>query len=279
VLDLVPLTPTIGAEVHGIDLARPVEEKERSFIDEALAEWKVLFFRDQELTGAQQVAFARNFGELEVHPFAPHLDGLPEVMVLDHGGERVPEGAYRENIWHSDVSWRAIPSQASVLRAVEVPALGGDTLWADMYAAYEGLSAGLRAWVDGLRAVHDHLPAFAASVPPERLAAMRAEYPPVEHPVVRLHSVTGRKLLYVNDSFTTRIVGLSRPESDALLRFLVRQAATPEYQCRFHWRENSVAVWDNRCTQHYANQDYWPARRRMERVTIIGERPVGPPTP
>lgn len=273
-LDVTPLSPTIGAEVGGVDLSQPLEEKTRDAVLEALLEWKVVFFRDQDITAAQQIAFAANFGELEIHPFAGHLDGHPEVMVLDHDDTPVPDGAYRENIWHSDVSWREVPSMASVLRAVEIPPIGGDTLWADMYGVYEGLSAAMRRFLDGLTAVHDFYPAFGQTMPPERLASMRAQFPPVAHPVVRTHPETGHKLLYVNASFTTRIVGMSMEESHALLDFLVTRAAAPEHQCRFRWRPNSVAMWDNRCTQHYANQDYWPQRRIMNRVTIIGDRPM-----
>jgi taurine dioxygenase len=273
-LDLAPLSPTIGAEVHGVDLAQPLEDKTRDALLDALLGWKVLFFRDQDITAAQQVAFARQFGDLEVHPFAPKAEGFPEVMVLAHDDAPPVDGAYRENIFHSDVSWRDSPSMASVLRAVEVPHIGGDTLWADMYAAYEGLSKGMRTFLDGLTAVHDFLPAFRHAMAPNAVAEMRAKFPPVEHPVVRTHPVTGRKLLYVNASFTVRIAGMGLDESHALLDFLTTRAATPEYQCRFRWRPNSVAMWDNRCTQHYATQDYWPQRRVMERVTIIGDRPT-----
>jgi taurine dioxygenase len=273
-LDLIPLSPTIGAEVDGVDLGGPLDDKTGESLLEALLEWKVLFFRDQDISAAQQVAFARRFGELEIHPFAPHHDAAPEVMVLTHDDAPPVPGAYRESIFHSDVSWREIPSMASVLRAVEVPPIGGDTLWADMYAAYEGLSPGMRSFLQGLTAVHDFLPAFGRTLAPEALAEMRAKFPPVEHPVVRTHPATGRKLLYVNASFTVRIAGLELDESHALLDFLTTRAAIPEYQCRFRWRPNSVAMWDNRCTQHYATQDYWPQRREMRRVTIIGDRPV-----
>jgi taurine dioxygenase len=273
-LDLFPLSPTIGAQVQGLDLTQPLDDKTRALLIEAITEWKVLFFRDQDLSAAQLVALARGFGELEVHPFAPHRDGSPEVMVLDHDESPPVDGAYRENIWHSDVSWRELPSMASVLRAVEVPPVGGDTLWSDMYAAYEGLNAGMRTFIDGLRAVHDFVPAFGRLMTPRALADMRDKFPPVEHPVVRTHPVTGRKLLYVNSSFTVRIVGMDLDESRALLAFLTACPARPEYQCRFRWQPGSVAMWDNRCTQHYAVQDYWPQRRVMQRVTIIGDRPV-----
>jgi taurine dioxygenase len=273
-IDVVPLSPTIGALVSGIDLGRPLDDKHRDELVDALLEWKVLFFHEQDITAEQQVAFAQEFGDLEVHPLAPHHEGLPEVMVLTHDDTPPVEGVYRENIWHSDVSWRAIPSAASVLRAVEVPPIGGDTLWADMYAAYAGLSAGMRSFLEGVTAVHDFVPAFGHMLAPHALAEMRAKFPPVEHPVVRTHPVTGRKLLFVNSSFTVRITGMDLDESRALLHFLTSRAACPEYQCRFQWRPNSVAMWDNRCTQHYAVQDYWPQRRVMERVTVIGDRPT-----
>jgi taurine dioxygenase len=274
-MDLVPMTPTIGAEVHGLSLAGSLEEKERDFILDGLRDWKVLFFRDQDINREQHVAFACNFGELEVHPFAPAGDGIPEIMVLDHDDKPRAAGTPRENIWHSDVSWREVPSLASVLRAVVVPDLGGDTLWADMGAAYDGLAPGMQRYLDGLTAVHDFAPSFGSRLGPDQFAAMRKQYPLVEHPVVRIHPVTGRRILYVNGAFTTRILGIPSDESKWLLDFLCRQAATPEYQCRFHWQPGSIAMWDNRCTQHYAVQDYWPQRRLMERVTIIGERPAG----
>ena len=259
--------------MDGLDLAEPLDDKTKTLLSEALIDWKVLFFRNQNVTPSQHVEFASNFGELEVHPFAGHHDGHPEVMVLHHDEAAAVDGAYRENIWHSDVSWREVPSMASVLRAVEVPAVGGDTLWSDMYAAYEGLSAGMRAFIERLTAVHDFMPAFGRLLSPETLAEMRAKYPPVEHPVVRTHPVTGRKLLYVNCSFTVRIVGMDLDESRDLLAHLTTRATLPEHQCRFHWRPGSIAMWDNRCTQHYAVQNYWPERRIMERVTIIGDRP------
>jgi taurine dioxygenase len=275
VLELERLSPSIGAIVGDIDVAHNLDGTTIAMLEDALVEHKVLFFRDQDITQAQHVAFAARFGDLEVHPFSPHRDGFPEIMVLNHGEARMPVGAIGENVWHSDVTWRELPSKASVLRAVTVPEVGGDTLWADMYAAYEGLSPRMQANVDGLTARHDFMPSFGPHMPPERLAKMRAQFPVVEHPVVRVHPVTGRKLLFVNGSFTTQIVGLERDESHALLAFLIAQAARPEYQCRFRWRANSIAMWDNRATQHYAVQDYWPQQRTMERVTVIGDRPFG----
>lgn len=272
-LTVSPLTPVIGAEVAGIDLSRPLARAEIAVLRGGLLEWKVLFFRDQDITTEQHLAFARNFGELEVHPFAPCKPGYPEVLAITH--DRDNRG--KENTWHSDVTWRENPSFGSVLRAIEVPAVGGDTLFADMAAAYDGLPDGVKAEIDGLMAVHD----FAyfrrgmrrAGKSEEEIEAFNRAYPAVEHPIVRTHPETGRKGLYVNAAFTQHIVGMDKARSDALLRRLYAQAAIPEYQCRFRWSGDAIAFWDNRSSQHYAVSDYWPAVRRMERVTIIGDRP------
>jgi taurine dioxygenase len=260
-----PLTPLIGAEIDGIDLTSALDDSTFTELHRALLEWKVLFFRDQHrLSQTQHRGFARRWGELEVHPFLPQGD-VPEVVRFEKS--ETTKGV--ENIWHSDVSWREMPALGSVLRAIEVPSVGGDTLWADMAAAYDGLPADVKQRIDGRVAVHDFTHSFGRSMPPERLAAMQAEYPAVEHPVVRVHPETGRQTLYVNEIFTSHIVG----ESDELLEYLCAQARVPEYQCRFRWTEGAVAFWDNRATQHYAVSDYWPARRVMERATIIGDTP------
>jgi taurine dioxygenase len=272
-LSLMPLTPTIGAEVSGIDLAHPLAPADKAALRQALLDWKVLFFRDQDITTDQHLAFARNFGELEVHPFAPSKDGYPEVLAITH--DRDSRG--RENTWHSDVTWRLEPSLGSVLRALEVPPVGGDTLFADMYAAYEGLSDDVKAEIDGALAVHDftyfRLGMRKRGKSEAEIEAFNAAYPKPHHPVVRTHPETGRKALYVNAAFTVEILGMEKARSDALLAHLYAQAAIPEYQCRFRWETNSIAFWDNRASQHYAASDYWPAARRMERVTIIGDRP------
>ena len=273
-LELAPLTPTIGAEVSGVDLAKPLDAGTVAAMRSALLEWKVLFFRDQNITTDQHLAFARNFGDLEIHPFAPHKPDYPEVLAITH--DRDSRG--RENAWHSDVTWREIPSLGSILRAIEVPPVGGDTLFADMYAAYEGLSDEVKAQIEGKVAVHDFAHFRTGMRKRGRseaeIEAFNAQYPMVEHPVVRTHPETGRRGIYVNVGFTQHIVGMEKAESDALLKHLYAQAAIPEYQCRFRWEANSVAFWDNRSSQHYAASDYWPAVRRMERVTIIGDRPV-----
>jgi taurine dioxygenase len=272
-LDLGPLSPLIGAEVRGLDLSHPQSPSVLAALRAALLEWKVLFFRDQNITTEQHLDFARCFGALEVHPFAPHKPGHPEVMAITHDRDR--RGS--ENTWHSDVTWRAEPSLGSVLHAIEVPPVGGDTLFADMYLAYEGLSTTVKAKIDGRVAVHDFgffRERMRKSGKTEaEIEAFNQAYPKVEHPVVRTHPETGRKALYVNAAFTQHIVGLERDESATLLKHLYAQASVPEYQCRFRWTEGSIAFWDNRACQHYAVSDYWPAVRRMERVTIIGDRP------
>jgi len=264
-----PLSPTIGAEIGGVSLAEPLDEPTFDEIHRALLEYKVIFFRDQDITPAQHVAFAGRFGALETHPFVPHRDGYPEVMVLKKNDQI---GGY-ENVWHSDVTWRLEPSLGSVLLAREVPAVGGDTLFCDMYAAYEGLSERTRASLEGLHAVHDFTRTFGPMLSAEELAKKQKEFPPAVHPVVRTHPETGRKGLYVNAAFTSHIVDVDPEESDRLLERLYRQATVPEYQCRFRWRRHSIAFWDNRAVQHYAASDYFPKPRLMERVTVVGDKP------
>jgi taurine dioxygenase len=268
-----PLTPTIGAEIHGVDLAGRLDDATLAALRQALLQWKVVFFRDQDLTTEQHLAFAGRFGKLEVHPFAPHKPGYPEVLAITHDRERPG----KENTWHSDVTWRIEPSLGSVLRALEVPEVGGDTLFSDMYAAYDGLDDEVKERIDGLTAMHDFAHFRTAlrkrGKTEAEIEAFNEQYPMAEHPVVRTHPETGRKGLYVNAAFTQYIVGMDEEESAALLKHLYAQAAIPEYQCRFSWAVNSIAFWDNRACQHYAVSDYWPAVRRMERVTIVGDRP------
>jgi taurine dioxygenase len=263
-----PLSPTVGAEVEGVDLAK-VDHETFEEIRRAHLEYKVLFFRNQAIDTLEHVAFARRFGELEVHPFLPHLEGFPEVVRFAKDQKTVGV----ENMWHSDVTWRERPSLGSVLRAREVPVVGGDTLFSDMVAAYEGLDDDVKERIDGRQAVHDFTQSFGLLLPPEELARKREEFPAVTHPVVRTHPETGRKGLYVNAIFTSHVVGMEPGESRDLLEHLCGQASTPEYQCRFHWEPDSIAFWDNRAVQHYAASDYWPQRRVMERVTIVGDRP------
>ena len=264
------LGSTVGAELSGIDLACDLPEPAIREVQLALDSYKVVFFRDQDMTAEQHLGFARRFGELEVHPFFPSNEMQPELVKFTKG---VDTGGY-ENQWHHDVTWRERPSRSTILRAVQVPDIGGDTLFADMCAAYDGLPPDLSAEAGGLTAIHGFQRSFGRLVPPERMDEVRALYPEVAHPVVCTHERTGRRHLYVNRVFVDRISGRTRAESLDILDRLCRQADYPEYQCRFRWEPGSVAFWDNRAVQHYANSDYWPDVRVMERASIVGDRPA-----
>ncbi|WP_107424945.1 TauD/TfdA dioxygenase family protein [Streptomyces antioxidans] len=267
--EIVPLGRVIGAEVRGLDLSRPLEPALREELNRALLEWKVIFFRGQHLTSEQQREFARNWGELETNPLLA-AGSSEDVVRFDKASGTTPTF---ENVWHTDVTFRTRPALGAVLQLREVPPVGGDTMWADMAAAYDNLPAEVKERIDGATAVHDVIPGFVRFYGPERLAPFQEMFPPVEHPVVRTHPETGRRMLFVNTSFTTRITGLEREESDRLLSFLCRQAHVPEYQVRFHWQPGDIAFWDNRATQHYAVNDYAPHPRVAERVAIEGDRP------
>ncbi|MFD7920435.1 TauD/TfdA dioxygenase family protein [Streptomyces sp. NPDC059740] len=267
--EVVPQGRTIGAEIRGLDLSRPLEEPLREELNRALLEWKVLFFRGQHLTSRAQRDFALNWGELETNPLLARGDD-EDVVRFDKAAGTTPTF---ENVWHTDVTFRERPAMGAVLQLREVPPFGGDTMWADMAAAYDNLPPEVRSRIDDAVAVHDFLPGFARFYSPERLAPHQEEFPPVEHPVVRRHPETGRKTLFVNTSFTTRIKGLEQQESDRLLRLLFQQAHVPEFQVRFRWQAGDVAFWDNRATQHYAVNDYGTHRRVAERVAIAGDRP------
>ena len=268
------LSPTIGGELLGVDLREDLTAEIKDLIYEALLVYKVIFFRDQELTTDQHIHFSKNFGDLEVHPFAPFKEGYPEVLKLTHN-EKSPG---RENLWHSDVTWRKEPSLGSVLRMLEKPENGGDTLFSDMYAAYDDLSDEVKQRLEGAVAVHDFVGfrkrLIKEGKSPKEIEAFNKKFPMPEHPVFRTHPDTGKKVIYVNRAFTQYIKGWEENESKDMLDFLYSRASTPEYQCRFAWENNSIAFWDNRACQHYANSDYWPQVRRVERVTIVGDRPV-----
>ncbi len=263
-----PLTPAIGAELSGIDLSDPLPDETIADIRQALLDHKVIFFRDQNLEQEQLLSFAKSFGALEIHPATPKDQPNPEILRIEHGAKSKGQ----ENMWHSDVTWRPEPSLGSVLSALEIPPVGGDTLFANMNLAYEKLPQDLREFITGKTAVHDIARVFAKRLnkKPEEL---HDQYPPQEHPVVRTHPETGLRSLYVNSAFTSHIVGMDPGESHELLRRLYATAANPEIQCRFKWTKGAIAFWDNRASQHFAASDYFPARRIMERATIAGDRP------
>jgi taurine dioxygenase len=261
-------SPCLGAEIRGVDLSQPISPALLQELEVALVEFKVLFFRDQKIDAQQHASFASQFGELEVHPFLPAGE-TPNVIRFAKDENIVGV----ENNWHSDVSWRQAPSLGSVLRAYEVPNVGGDTLWADMEAVYDGLSDDVKDRIEGVNAVHDFVHTFGLGLSEEEKTDKRKEFPPALHPIVRTHPETKHRCLYVNRIFTSHIEGLDREESDELLDLLYREVEVPEYHVRFKWAANSVAFWDNRSTQHLAISDYWPRKRVMERLTIVGDRP------
>ena len=269
-ITVAPLTPVIGAEIGGIDLRQPLDDDRFTEVARALAEHLVIFFRDQNLTPAQHLDFGRRFGTLHIHPAAPHVEGEPALMRI-HADADSPR-ANGEG-WHTDVSCDELPPMGSILHIHTCPPVGGDTLFANMYAAYDALSLRMQTYLGDLRAVHDGEDAYRGTYANYGVAD-RPAYPRAEHPVVRTHPVTGKRALYVNRGFTTRLLGVPRDESDGILTWLFAHMENPLFQCRFRWRANSVAFWDNRCAQHRAMWDYWPARRSGHRVTIVGERPV-----
>lgn len=264
------LAATVGAELHGVDLTSELPDATIAEIRDALHAYKVIFFREQSISPQQHVAFAKRFGDLEVHPFIPSNTGEPELVRFEKDAST---GGY-ENGWHHDVTWREAPSLGAILHAIHVPPTGGDTLFCDMNAVYEGLDDDLKDQIEDLNAVHDYMLAFANQVPEDKKAEMREQFPQVTHPVVIRHHVTGKKLLYVNRFFTSHIEGMSMDDSHGLIDTLCAAADTLEYQCRFRWEPDSVAFWDNRAVQHYAASDYWPDTRVMERASIIGGRPT-----
>jgi taurine dioxygenase len=276
------LTTHIGAELSGLRLAEAITNDDLfEAIRRALLDHKVLFFRDQQISQAEHVAFAERFGELETHPVAGSHPDHPGLVCIYKNLDSPPD--YYENAWHCDATWRDKPPMGAVLRCIECPPVGGDTVWADMARAYEDLSDDTRETIDGLYARHSVEATFGARMPVEQRHALKLQFPDAEHPVVRTHPETGENVLFVN-SFTTHFTNFHTarnvrfgqdyaPGAANLLNYLISRAAIPEYQVRWRWRPNSVAIWDNRCTQHYAVMDYWPAVRKMERAGIIGDKP------
>ena len=277
-----PLTCSLGAELSGVDLG-DASRDEALFaeIHALLLQYKVLFLRDQHFSRAEHVAFARRFGPLEDHPVVGSDPEHPGLVRIYKGADT--KRLQYENAWHCDTAWRECPQMGAVLRCVECPPVGGDMLWTNMVEAYAKLPEHVKTQIAHLRARHSLEASFGAALPIQKRLALKAQYPDAEHPVVRTHPETGEKTLFVN-SFTTHFTNFHTPEHvrvgqdytqgmSQLLQYLISQAAIPEYQVRFRWRAMSVAIWDNRCTQHYACDDFYPAVRKLERAGIIGDKP------
>jgi taurine dioxygenase len=264
------LTPIIGAEISGVDLSKPLGNATFSEIQRAFAENLVIFFRGQHLTAEQHLAFGQRFGSLHIHPAAPHAPGHKALMII-----RADENSPRANGegWHSDVSCDAEPPMGSILHIQTCPPIGGDTLFANMYAAYDALSDRMKTYLAGMTALHDGEEVYRGTYANLGVAD-RPAYPRADHPVVRTHPVTGKKCLYINRGFTRRLNGVPGDESAGMLRYLFEHMENPLFQCRFRWSENAVAFWDNRAAQHRAMWDYWPHTRAGHRVTVAGDVPV-----
>lgn len=277
-IEVAPLTATIGAELSNIDLAEASRDDELfAELRSLLLKHKVLFFRDQDITRAEHVALAERFGPLEDHPVVGSDPDHPGLARIYKDLDSKPE--HYENAFHCDGTWRPVPPFGSVLRCVEGPAVGGDTIWVNMGEAYRRLPEHVKARIAGLKARHSIEASFGAAMPEEKRLALHERFPDAEHPVVRIHPETGEEILFVN-AFTTHFTNFhtpanvrfgfdASPGASELLNYLIRQAAVPEFQVRWRWTKNSFAIWDNRCTQHYAVQDYWPGVRKMERAGII----------
>lgn len=270
----VPQAPALGAEVTGIDLRAPLTADIRAQLRAGLLQYQVLFFREQAIEPAHHLALARVFGEPSPHPAYPTVPGHPGVNILESTADKPT----KIDSWHTDMTFLPRPPLGSILRAREIPEVGGDTSFASLFAAYEGLSARMKAYLKGMRAMHSFAHGFRHSLAEpggwERLGETVRNTPPVAHPVIRTHPESGRRALFVNRLFTTHLVGVSEAESAAVLNYLYDHLETTEHTCRFRWRENSIAFWDNRATLHRPTNDYFPATRRMERVTIAGDVPV-----
>jgi taurine dioxygenase len=274
-IEVTPVSRAFGAIVSGVDLSQNLPQAAIDRLSELLVDRKVLFFRNQSITPQTQRDFAARFGSLHIHPIYPVLPELPEILLLDNHEAFLPDN----DNWHTDVTFSRTPPLAGILAAKRIPAVGGDTLWSDSAAAYDALSEPMQRFLSGLTAQHS----VAKSFPPERWQSdpafkdryerAVAKHPPVNHPVIRTHPVSGRKGLFVNEGFTTHINELKPRESDALLKFLFSHAGQPEFTIRWRWSVNDVAFWDNRNTQHYAVADYLPDRRTMHRATVNGDEP------
>ncbi|WP_260921462.1 TauD/TfdA dioxygenase family protein [Novosphingobium sp. 9] len=264
-IEVRPMTRRIGAEIFGVDLTRPLGNQTYAEVREALLRHQVIFFRDQQIDHDAHKAFGAAFGPLAIHSAVKGIDGYPEIVAI-HADENSKFVAGED--WHSDLSCNEEPPLGSILYMHTLPSDGGDTLFASMYDAYEALSPAMKAFLDPLTAVHDANPVYKALFPDDPRT-----YPCNTHPVIRTHPETGRKLLFVNSSYTTKIAELEPGESKAVLEYLFQHVKNPNFQVRFRWQKHSIAFWDNRCTQHFATWDYFPDVRSGYRVTVAGDRP------
>ncbi len=269
-MEIRPITPVIGAEIVGADLNN-ISNDQFDQIDRAFTEHQVIFFRDQpKLEPAVQVAFGKRFGELHYHPAAPHHEAYPEIFVIHaHKESKHADG----NGWHTDVSCDVEPPLGTCLQLHQLPPSGGDTMFASMYAAFETLSLTMQEFLANLTARHESAHIYRGRYEGRGVKNTETNFPSAVHPVIATHPKSGRQALYINPSFTTGINGLEDQESTALLEFLFRHQQRPEFQVRFKWSQNAIALWDDRCTQHFAIWDYWPHERKGHRVTIKGARP------
>ena len=264
-IEVKPMTRRIGAEIFGVDLGQPLSNRQYEEVHQALMEHQVIFFRDQEMSHDQHKAFGRLFGKLAIQSGVPGLPEHKEVVAIH--ADATSKFVAGEN-WHSDLTADAEPPLGSVLYMKVVPESGGDTMFASMYAAYDALSPRMKAYLDGMTAVHDANHIYKALFPD-----VDKQYPRSSHPVIRTHPVTKRKSIFVNPSYTTHLEGVSKEEGDAILNYLYLHCMNPNFQCRFRWAPNSVAFWDNRCTWHQAIWDYFPDTRSGFRVTVAGDKP------
>jgi taurine dioxygenase len=274
--DVIRIGGNIGAEIRGLDLRRPLPASTFEALNAVFVRHQVLVFREQDISIDEQMAFARHFGELSIHPFSPNLDDKREVIVLDYSADNPPA---LTDQWHADETFRTAPPALTILRANVVPEYGGDTLFASMTAAYTGLSERMKRYIHGLEAIHDFKPwrpLFTASEAHQaKLRELERAFPNPSHPVVRVHPVSGRRVINVNAQFTTRIVGLGTEESEMILQYLYSRAKVPEFQLRVRWQPHTVVMWDNRSVHHYAPHDYYPQRRSMSRITVAGDAVQG----
>ena len=268
-----PLAAALGVELSGVDFASELTQEVFREVRRLLVKHQVIFFRDQDISPQQHHDLAASFGPLQTHPAYGTVDGFPEITIL----ESTAENPSKIEAWHTDMTFRQHPPMGAVLRSKVIPEQGGDTLWASMTAAYDALSAQMKEFLSGLTAEHDFSWGFKESLAEpggrERLAEAVANNPPVVHPVIRTHPESAKKVLFVNSLFTTRILELEKQESAALLEFLYEHVATPEFSCRFNWEPNTIAIWDNRSTQHKPIIDYFPAHRMLHRIVIDGDMP------